>query len=233
MSQAEALYHLQVIDLQIIRNQKRLKEIAAALEDNVAVLAAQQQVETAQQTLKPLRTAVRDLELEIQTNSGKAKATEDRLYSGSVKNPKELQDMQNEIAAIKHRNDALEEKLLEVMMMVEEHEAVLAEHEVSLAEAKSESESQHEDLLGERDQLEAEVSTLLEKRKAALVPVTEDSLKMYNTLRKQKANQPMALLNGLSCGVCGIEQTMAIVQDVRRGGKFVPCLNCGRILVDL
>jgi predicted nucleic acid-binding Zn-ribbon protein len=41
----------------------------------------------------------------------------------------------------------------------------------------------------------------------------------------------MSLLNGLSCSVCGIEQTMNIVQQVQHGNILTPCANCGRLLV--
>src|SRR5690606_19989334 len=123
----EALYHLQQIDLEILRHRKRLKEIATALGDSAVVQDAQVQLTSAQEQLKPLRTKMRNLETELQTNTQKAKSTEDRLYSGSVKNPKELQDMQLEIDSLKKRNAELEELLLEQMVLVDEAEALVGE----------------------------------------------------------------------------------------------------------
>ena len=64
--QAEALYRLQGLDLQLIQHRKRLQEIAAALQDQAVIEAAQTQVDSAQQTLAPLNAQIRDLELEIQ-----------------------------------------------------------------------------------------------------------------------------------------------------------------------
>src|SRR5688572_14994668 len=100
MIQAEALWHLQEIELNLLRHQKRLNEIATILGDDQAVLAAQTLLADAQKALVPLRTKARNFELEIQSNGQKAQQTEQQLYSGKVKNTKEMQDMQSEIAAL-------------------------------------------------------------------------------------------------------------------------------------
>lgn len=232
-SQAEALYRLQQVDLQIIRLTRRLKEISAALTNNEAVLAAQQQVDTVQDRLKPLQKAAHDLELEIQTNTQKSKSTEDRLYSGNVKNPKELQDMQQEIESLKRRHAELEDELLEQMVLVEDTESERAARQDDLNAAQTAWESQHRDLLVEQEQLTAEVERLQAQRTTALQPVSPENLKLYDGMKGKKANQPIAALQGSSCAVCGIEQTMTIAQEVRRGDKLIPCLNCGRILAEV
>lgn len=232
MPQAEALYNLQEIDLRILRCRKRLDEIESALEDNAAVIEARAQVEGAQAALAPLRAELRDLELEIQTNTTKSKNAEDRMYSGKVQNPKELQDLQNEIAALKRRNDDLETKLLDLMIEIEAAEETLEGREAELARVIEESEAGHADLLEEKNNLEGEIEALTETRQTALEDVTKDSLKTYNALRKRKANQPIARLEGKSCGVCGIEQSVAVAQAARKRDEFVECINCGRILAD-
>jgi uncharacterized protein len=233
MPQAEALYYLQQIDLQILRNRKRLEEIAATLEDNTVVTAAREQVEAAQTVLAPLKTGVRNLELEIETNVQKTRSTEDRLYSGNVKNPKELQDMEQELAALKKRHGQLEDRLLEEMIAVEAAQEELDAREAELTNVTASWESQHSDLLNERAELEAKVERLHQQRETALKNVLPESLETYTQMRPKKANQPIAALRNGSCGVCGIEQTKAIEQEVQRGRSFVACLNCGRLLADV
>jgi len=233
MPQAEALYKLQKIDLRILRNNRRLAEIAAALENNETVQAAQNAVNEAEERLKPLHRRQRELEQEIQSNNQKSKTSEDRLYSGNVKNPKELQDLQNEIAALKNRNEELEELLLEQMMTVELAETELEEKEDELAKVKAAWEADHQDLLAEKQQIEADNAAEITQRKAALQPINDDSLKRYEQMKPRKANQPIAALNGDSCSVCGMQQTMTIIQDVGSGKDFVSCANCGRILANV
>lgn len=231
--QAEALYRLQEIDLNILRSSKRLQAIAAELEDDREVAQARQQVEQAQAALAPLRTRQRNLELEIQTNNGKSKASEDRLYSGAVKNPKELQDLQGEIAALKKRNAELEDQLLEVMMAVEGAEDALAAAEAELQAATTRWQDAHRSLLDEQQALETEVTALNARREAACQPISPANLKTYQAMRPRKAHQPVSALSGSSCSVCGVEQNRAVVMAVQRGDALINCDNCGRILVSI
>ena len=231
MTQAEALYHLQEIDLQLIQAQKRLTEIAVALANNQIILDVQAQVEAAQKTLTPLQTRTRNLELEIQSTSDKIRLTDQQLYSGKVRNPKELQEMQQEIQSLKNRNHELEDVLLETMLNVENAETALDEKQADLQELSSQSESDHRHLLDEQKKLHSDIKLFQQKREGLLPPITPDSQKIYNTLRPRKNNQPIALLVNGSCSVCRVEQDMAIISEVRKGQKLTPCTSCGRILV--
>ena len=231
MSQAKTLYQLQEIDLQIIRSTKRLDEIALALADNEIVQKAQQQVDIAEGALKPLRTQSKNLELEIQSTTSKSKATENRLYSGNVKNPKELQEMQQEIDSLKNRNDELEEQLLDVMMRIEEAEENLNEKQSTLQSITAEWESEHADLLAEKASLDSEVQRLQEERDVFVADIPSGDIKIYDDMRKKKANKPVSIMEGRSCTICGIEQTLAIESEVNKSQSLVNCVNCGRILV--
>jgi uncharacterized protein len=231
MTQAQAMYHLQQIELEFLRSQKRLSEIVALLADSTAVAAAQKQVDTAHKSLSPLRAKVRDLDLEIQSTTQKSQSTEQQLYSGSVKNPKALQDMQQELESLKTWQSTLEDRLLEAMVSMEDAEKILKDAEKELENVKHQFEHQHSDLVEEQTALQAKVETLRGQRQEAIKAVTPENLKMYNSLKPRKNNQPMAVMEDSSCQFCGVEQTMNIVQDVRHGNVLIPCTSCGRILV--
>lgn len=231
MSQAEALYHLQEIELSVIRRQKRLAEITQILGDDKVVAAAQADVAAVQAALAPLRTRARNLELEIQSNVQKTRATDDQLYSGKVKNTKELQDMQQEIVSLKKRHGELEELLLDVMLSVDDRETALTDAEAALARVVETRQGSQRDLLDEQAALQREVTTLKAQRETALKDVAPDSLAKYNALRPKKNNQPISVLYGESCSVCGVEQTMAIVRQAQLAQSLVTCHSCGRILV--
>jgi uncharacterized protein len=231
MTQAEALFHLQEFDLQLIQAQKRLSEITTALADNKIVLEAQTQVETAQKTLTPLQTRARNLELEIQSTSEKIRLTDQQLYSGKVRNPKELQEMQQEIQSLKNRTRELEDVLLETMLNVENAETTLSEKQADLQQLTGQAENDHQHLINEQKKLNSDIKLLQQKREGVLPPITPDSLKIYNSLRPRKNNQPIALLVNGSCSVCRVEQDMAVISEVRKGQKLIPCASCGRLLV--
>lgn len=231
MNQAEALYRLQEIDLTLARRQKRLREITIILEDNKAITEAQVRLNQAQQHLHPLQTSARNLELEIQSNNEKIRATDEQLYSGRVKNPKELQDMQQEIQLLKKRNEELEDRLLATMMAVEEAEAAVSDANAHLQSVQASWENEHGQLLHEGAQIESQIAMLQQQREQALKSVEPDNVILYNNLRAKKHNQPVAVLSGDSCAVCGVEQNLAVVKSVRQGQELVYCRSCGRILV--
>jgi uncharacterized protein len=230
-SQAETLYHLQQIDLQIISHQKRLDELAQVLQDNKVVINAQKLAEAAQQTLKPQQTKLRDLESSMQATTQKIKTSEDLLYSGQVKNPKELQDLQSEIAAHRRRKQGLEDGLLEVMIAIEEVEAEIESKQNDLQAITAEWEAQHNDLLSEQNNLTISVEKLQPERQSAAEPVTPENMQLYNSMRKQKANRPVAAMRDNSCTACGIELTRAKAQEVQRATGLIKCRSCERILV--
>lgn len=230
MTQAEVLYRLQEIELGILARQKRLEEIASLLANDTALAAAQQQVTNTKHILTPLQTKSRNLELEIQTNASKIKMTDEALYSGRVRNPKELQDMQQEIVSLKKRNLELEDILLETMQGVENAEAELAQHEATLQHTIAKREAANQQLIEERTRVKAEGSALVKSREAILPDITADSLKIYNSLKPRKNNQPMALLVNQSCTACRVEQDLAVIIEARKGQKVVYCSSCGRML---
>lgn len=231
MTQAEALYRLQEVDLTLTQTQKRLAEIEAALADRGVVTAAEAAVKTAQAELKPLQTKSRNLELEIQSNTTKIKQADDALYGGRVRNPKELQDLQNEIQSLKKRNAELEDSLLETMLEMETSEGMLKQRQDALLLAQTEWEKEHVHLLEEQARLKQGLPELSNRRQGALQEVQPESLKLYQQLKPRKNQQPVALLVNQSCSFCRVEQDLAIIKEARAGQKLTTCLSCGRILV--
>lgn len=233
MSQARALYHVQEIELAIIDRRKRIKEIDAQLEDNAVVQQAQAELDDAQEKLDTILKQVKEVETQIESVTIKKKQTESRLYSGNVKNPKELQDMQAEIESLNRRQTTLDDKLLELMVERDEARDLRDLTEEEYNNIKQTWEAEHADLLNEKDQLTSESEQMMLDRKEALKVVQPDTMKEYNSLRTTKANRPVASLENKSCTVCGIEQNGAIISAVNKDDKLVKCQNCGRILVRL
>lgn len=231
MSQAESLYQLQLLELKMLQNRKRLQEITKALADDVSIQQARTQVQNAKEHLSPLQARSRNLDLEIQSTVEKANIAEENLYSGKIKNPKELTDLQNEIQSLRKRHSELESTLLETLFAVEEAEATLAEAEAELAKVTAQWEQDHSQLITERDACKAEFDRARAEREKALTKINPESLKIYDKLKQSKHNQPVAQMTGNTCGICGVGQNMAIERDVRQGQKLVFCSNCERILI--
>ncbi|MBI1279343.1 MAG: hypothetical protein GC179_14540 [Anaerolineaceae bacterium] len=231
MIQASELYRLQEIDLNVQQRHKRLDEINAQLADNKALTEAQQQVTNDQQALAPLQSKVRKLEQEIQSNIAKLRETDEMLYSGKVKNPKELQDMQNEIQSLKKRNQELEDVLLETMIAVDASSATLKDSTTKFETISAQFELANQNLIDEKKRVKAEGSALLKSREQLVPTIDSDTLKIYNGMRARKNNHAVAVLVDQSCSVCHVQQDMIVIQAVRKGDSLAYCSSCGRIII--
>ncbi len=232
-SPAAQLYQLQLVDQESARQRARLKAIDTQLNGDETVARAAQQLNTAQEALKPAQARARDLDLEIKTIAEKVKSTDADLYGGSIRSPKALQELQEEIESLKRHQGQLEDQLLEVMMQVEERQAQVGDAEHLLTDARANAASQQTDLLAEREHLQAAVAKADEKRQTMAAAIDPAALSAYEKLRPRYKGQVVAAMVDGGCKICGVEQTSMTAQKVRVGRTIVNCESCGRILADI
>ena len=125
MSQTLSLYRLQQTDSQMDRVQARLLAIQKILEDDETLRQAGEQVKAADKQRLVTEQSLHQAEAAVQAQRVKIEQTESSLYGGSVHNPKELQDLQNDVAALKRHHVTLEDRLLEAMLASEAAETAL------------------------------------------------------------------------------------------------------------
>lgn len=230
---AARLYKLQQVDLVLAQRKARIDEIDAIIQADQRLQEARQALELAQAAVKPLQAQSRALELEIQALVDKIAVTDETLYSGRIKNPKEMTEMQEEIAALGRRRSQLEDEHLEVLLRLDSALERCAEAERALAAVKSAQADEHAALLEERTLLMSEFAQLREERTKAASAIDEADLERYEALRRRKGGRAVALLNEASCDTCGVEQTTVNTQLARQGKALVFCESCGRILAVL
>jgi predicted nucleic acid-binding Zn-ribbon protein len=227
------LYALQKLELSVDKARARITEIDAALENDEVVVARKAKLETVQSDLHQTQADMKDIELEIQGLNQKIQEVTDLLYSGKIKNPKELTERQDEVESLKRRVKTLEARLLDIMTWIEGLKRDTAKAQKALDEALAERRQMNADLVIERQQLDDQIKKNLKKRKQTRQSISDDSYKAYRTLRKKKNGMAVAPLKGSSCGLCGVTQTTQSVQEIRQNDTMVYCSNCGRILVIL
>lgn len=231
MSELRTLNQLQEIDQQITQVEQRLQTITAILDDDSVAQTLQQQITNAETTLKPLRTRARDLELEVDTTATKADETETHLYSGKVKNPKEMQEMQQELGLLQERQATLEEALLELMSEIEEQEDHLGDLNTKLEKQRKAREAENEMLVLEREAKQGNLVQLRDQRQKTADSISPSVITLYNQLRQRTRGTPIAQMSreGI-CARCGVKQNRSDETNVRRG-ILTQCNNCRRILL--
>jgi uncharacterized protein len=230
MNEAFHLNRLQQIDLQIDQIEAALTELNRLLAGDEAIRQAKQSVEDAAKALRQYGQTLKQAEFAAHEQQLKIAQNEASLYSGRIHNPKELQDIQKEIASLKKHLSGLEDQQLESMMAVETAEADEKNAHASLTHAQAAFAEKTSAWLGQKDQLTHTLERLQSERSAALSLVTQESLKFYENLRKRKSGVAVTRITDGSCSVCGASIRPSELQSARSSQVLAFCGSCGRIL---
>ena len=231
MSASLGLFRLQQVDRQIDRAQSQLNAIRKTLENDVELREALVRVESARKEQHRARHHLQMAEAEAQNQQIKIQQAESSLYGGSVHNPKELQDLQKDVAALKRHLAVLEDHELEAMIQVEQAEKELQASEAELEKLQSRLGTENQKLLENQSTLLNDLERLSEEREAAIAPIDSRLLETYEALRQQRRVLAVAEVSDSSCGACGSRLTAALQQNARSStAQIVHCPTCGRIL---
>lgn len=230
MSRAEPLYRLQLVDIELDQATRTLREIEAALAGNPAVQHAQTELAAAEKVYATLSARARSLELESRSHEEKLRETEERLYSGNVRSPRELLDLQRDIEMLKRQRDQLSEALLAAMLEMDEAQQSVTSCRKALDEALAHWEGDSVALREQRRAAQERIAAGREQRAAIVAALPPADLSLYQTLRGKKANGvAVAIVKGRACSQCGEAPSSMLLQQAR-GESLVTCPNCGRIL---
>lgn len=230
MSLSFHLYQLQKLDSQVRQATHRVAEINLLLTQNELLLQAQKHLDHAAEAQKNVRGKLREIEISAHNKRIKMEQSEAALYGGTVKNPKELQDLQTEIASLKKTIGQIEDTQLELMVAAEESDQNYREAEAHLNTVKAEQASKNSNLTGEIKTLRSLMDRLDVERKALLSQINPTLLESYNQLIAAKKGLAVAAVDEDCCSACGSTLTAAEIQSARSAVKIVNCPSCGRIL---
>ncbi|MBT3188757.1 MAG: hypothetical protein HN736_01805 [Anaerolineae bacterium] len=230
MSTTFHLYRLQEIDSQIDETQRRLGEIQKILDDNSEVKRVKAYLAKCEAAQEKTEKILRKAEGEVKQQRIKIEQTEAMLYSGNIKNPKEVQDLQKKSESLKRHLATLEDVQLEAMLANDEENEILQSAKNDLTSLETKLAQEHSQLGGEKSGLEKEKARMLKERNVALPAVNAAHLELYNKLRKRKRGVAVAAINDGGCSACGATLTPGLQQKARSKAEFVYCTSCQRIL---
>ncbi len=230
MSAALGLLRLQQVDSRLAHIDARLAEIQATLENDAELRAALELVRLAETHMRDSESARLTSETEAQGQQIKIQQAESSLYDGKVQNPKELQDLQADVASLKKHLVSIEDQELDAMQGLEAAQKNLQSAQENLARVEAWLGTEHRKLFEERDSLLPTLRNLQTERQAASSAVTHPTLTIYEHLRLQRRGVAVAEVSENVCGACGTTLTAALQQSARHAAEFVYCPSCGRIL---
>ncbi|MER6733777.1 zinc ribbon domain-containing protein [Streptomyces puniciscabiei] len=163
----------------------------------------------------------------------RAARDQQRLDSGAVTSPKDLANLQHEIASLAKRQGDLEDVVLEVM----ERREAAQERVTELTGRVASVQSKIDDASARRDaafeEIDGEVATVTKEREVIAGAIPADLLKLYDKLRGQQGGIGAAKLYARTCQGCRQELAITELNEIRAAAPdtVVRCENCRRILV--
>jgi predicted nucleic acid-binding Zn-ribbon protein len=228
MSVASQLYNLQEIDLEIESNERTLNHTISQLGNSEAIIETQNRLASERQHLEELLQQQRSVEWEIDDITSKLGTFEDELYSGKIRNPKELTNLQQEIDSLKAKRRKLEDQVLEIMEKDEMATKSISSLESALKTLESEWQARQHKLSADIEQLKLALSDLKNKRELLANEIDPQVVDVYQELKKQRGTGVAKVEQGI-CRGCRISLPVTELQRVR-SGSLVRCSSCGRIL---
>jgi predicted nucleic acid-binding Zn-ribbon protein len=230
MTVMERLYRLQLVDSEWVERNHQLAQVESNIGETDDLIHARASVAEAQAGLQDLRARLRQLELEVDGLNAKLKANQDRLYSGRVRNPKELSGLHEEAAALRRRRSELEDDQLVLMITIEEQEAELAERQARQRQIESNWREDQAQLQAEKEDLELRLAELEEERSEIRAHIGASDLAEYDDLRSRLDGIAVARLREGVCQVCGVDVPVSVARAVERGEGIHYCTMCDRLL---
>ncbi|PJN26949.1 zinc ribbon domain-containing protein [Kitasatospora sp. CB02891] len=195
-----------------------------ALKDLVVAAQAQLGDTTREQT---------KAEADVEQVRSRAARNQQRMDSGAVTSPKDLENLQHENASLAKRQGDLEDVVLEVMERLEsaqtrvtELTARLEHSAVVVAEAEGRRDAKFAEIDGEAEKVRRD-------REAVANVIPADLMKAYLRLREQQGGVGAARLYQRRCEGCRTEFSITEFNAIKAEptDKVLRCENCGRILV--
>lgn len=236
---ADKVNVMDMVELQFIENaiSARFVEIEK-LKDSPELLSAEKKLVDRRSKNEEISSIFHELEIKrkkledsIETNNEKIKSNEKKLFSGTITDPKELSNYQDEVNILQNNNARFEEEELEIM---EEQEPLdpgievlkkeINELEAAVKRIKNE--------VGEKQEgLKHNIEGLRNRKEDVIARIPAEDLKKYNDTKIKKAGIAVSVIRDNFCGVCNMEIPAIEAEKFVDSEILYECPICGRISV--
>ena len=231
MATAAELYALQEIDIALDRDMARLAEIEDGLQESEELVQTRQLHEEKAQVVEELRTRQKELEWAVDEVRAHASQVEAKLYDGSVRNPKELSDLQADLLSLQGQTRKREDTLLSLLVELDDAESEMKQADTAYAETHARWQAAQEELRTEKNRIEPEIQQLQVRRSDRSGAIDGAALGLYKLLRERRGGQAVAKVERGMCQGCRITLPMSILQKARTALELVQCVSCERVLL--
>ena len=237
---ADPFVQLRLLDLQALdstldrlaHKRKTLPQLVEIAKLDGLLDSVRGDVVVAETMVSDLQRELDKAEADIEQVRTRKKRDEERLGSGAITQPKQLEELQHEVATLTKRQSDLEDAELEVMERMEEAQGTLN----ALLAARQEHEAGKTVLAEQRDEafaeIDDEVARATAERESVATEIPADLLALYEKIRASEGTGAAAIARG-RCEGCHLD----LMQNEKAEYRAAPVdevlrhESCGRILV--
>jgi hypothetical protein len=228
MSLPGQLYELQQIDIELQKKQQLGEQIVQQLSENQALLDARSKFASQEEQLADTKRRQKTAEWELDDLQEKINRINGKLYSDTIKNPKELLNLEHELESFKKELRKKEDALLDLMSQVETMQVEIRVSSGKLEKLEQGREQKEKTLNQEKAKVEPQLISLNQKRQELRYQIDPEALNLYEETKLTKEPAIVRVEQG-RCQGCHVTLPMTEWRRVR-SGELVQCGNCGRIL---
>ncbi|MCK4489765.1 MAG: hypothetical protein KAU23_05865 [Anaerolineales bacterium] len=230
MSRSKTLYQLQQYDSGIDQAIKRIQVIDSILSDTTEFDNALNKQEEHKMFLAEKHKTLKSTEHTVTIQNQKITQNQNKLYSGAVTNPKDLEDLQLESDSLHKYLSVLEERQIEAMLESDQAQEIYDLSSALVEEISQKKQTERELLSSEKSTVESKISSFQSDRETLLSIAEIPDMSIYENLRKSSGGIAVTLMQNSSCSACGSNIPSAIEQEARSPKKLSFCPACKRIL---
>ncbi|KGG79486.1 zinc ribbon domain-containing protein [Caloranaerobacter azorensis] len=232
MVQLELLWQLQKHYLELNRLERKLKDLNKRdeiEEFKVKIHQYEYDLENKKTRLEVNNMKINRYNSKVNQLKYEFKEIENKLYSGKIKDIKQLTYMESESKKIKEEIEKLETEIILLMEEIDKLRNEIIEVEKTYDELKKNLEQ----IIIDNDSLMQKVELDIKKEKEIIDRISADidevSLKKFNKLLKNKG-RAVVEVEGDKCTGCYMVVPLSILSKLKYSDSITYCDNCGRIL---
>jgi len=226
----ELLYELQDYDLKIEGIRKRIENAPALIDGmNKDLDAKRQEAEEKKKNFVALNSLKKEKEAVLDS---KEKAIgKHSLELNSVKSNDTYKALLVEIEKAKADKSVIEDEILELMDKIENENKIVKESEAELKAYEQKVKSEISETESSVKRFSDEITKIEEERNRHKDKVNKNILDQYERIREGRDGQGICLIDGESCGGCGMVLRPQLINQAQKCHELVFCDNCSRILL--
>ena len=220
--------HIQNLKIKL----KNLPEVEQLQAIDTRITAGEELLKSAEMEMGDVEVELKRSEIEVEQVTDRIKKDENRLNAGQG-SPKELEQMQHEIATLQKRKSDLEDGELEIMIRFDAAKAKVAtlkSDDAGLKQLRVELQTRFDEAT---KSISDEIAVEESKRAAQLPNIDSALLELYEKVRNSAGGVGAALLIGNTCDGCHLSITPVELEKIKAQpeDEVVRCEECRRILV--